>query len=134
MIAGVLPDGKADAIKRLQSRAQSGDGWRWINDAPALARADVGIAMGGGSENRGDHPDAPVFTAWPMRWRFRKQRYAMKQNLLGAFVTTRRVRAGILRPLTGTLLNPVVAGAAMALSSITVVSNANRLLRFKPKE
>ena len=61
----------------------------------------------------------------------------MKQNLLGAFVYNSLgipIAAGILWPLTGTLLNPVVAGAAMALSSITVVSNANRLLRFKPKE
>ena len=61
----------------------------------------------------------------------------MKQNLLGAFIYNSigiPVAAGILWPFTGTLLNPVVAGAAMALSSITVVSNANRLLRFKPKE
>ncbi|SUH21290.1 Lead cadmium zinc and mercury transporting ATPase [Salmonella enterica subsp. enterica] len=60
----------------------------------------------------------------------------MKQNLLGAFIYNSigiPVAAGILWPFTGTLLNPVVAGAAMALSSITVVSNANRLLRFKPK-
>ncbi len=61
----------------------------------------------------------------------------MKQNLLGAFIYNSigiPVAAGILWPFTGTLLNPVVAGAAMALSSITVVSNANRLLRFKLKE
>ena len=60
----------------------------------------------------------------------------MKQNLVGAFIYNSigiPVAAGILWPFTGTLLNPVVAGAAMALSSITVVSNANRLLRFKPK-
>ena len=61
----------------------------------------------------------------------------MKQNLFGAFVYNSLgipIAAGVLYPFTGTLLNPVVAGAAMALSSITVVSNANRLLRFKPKQ
>ena len=141
VIAGVLPDGKASEVEKIQQQgkrvAMVGDG---INDAPALAKADIGIAMGSGSDvaiesaqltlvRHSLHgvPDALQLSKATLR--------NMKQNLFGAFVYNTLgipVAAGILFPFTGALLSPVVAGAAMALSSITVVSNANRLRLFKP--
>ena len=142
-IASMLPEDKIEFVMNSQGKEEVvgmiGDG---INDAPALAQADVGIAMGGGS-------DVAIETAAITLMRPSLHGVAdalamsqatlrnMKQNLLGAFIYNVigiPIAAGVLYPLTGTLLSPVIAGAAMALSSITVVANANRLLRFTPKK
>jgi Cu+-exporting ATPase len=141
VLAEVLPGDKAEKVKTLQARGEVvgmvGDG---INDAPALAQADVGFAIGTGTDVAIESADVAL-----MRGSLHGIADAIaisgatvrniRQNLFGAFVYNTvgiPVAAGALFPLFGILLNPMIAGAAMALSSVTVVSNANRLRRFRP--
>jgi P-type Cu+ transporter len=141
VIAEVLPQDKADVVAKLQAQGKRvgmvGDG---INDAPALARADVGFAIGSGTDVAIESADITL-----MRGSLHNVADAIaisrattsniKQNLFGAFVYNSLgipLAAGVLYPLMGILLNPMVAGAAMAMSSLTVVTNANRLRLFKP--
>jgi len=143
VIAEVLPQDKSDKVAALQAKGQRvgmvGDG---INDAPALARADVGFAIGTGTDVAIESADITL-----MRGSLhgvvdaigisRATVRNIKQNLFGAFiynVVGIPVAAGILFPMMGILLNPMIAGAAMAMSSVTVVSNANRLRMFKPRK
>ncbi|EOD9421889.1 heavy metal translocating P-type ATPase [Vibrio campbellii] len=142
VIAQVMPDEKAQHIKLLQSQgskvAMIGDG---INDAPALALADLGVAMGSGSDVAIESSQMTILNTSPMAVVHaielsRATLKNMKQNLFGAFIYNSLgipIAAGVLYPAFGFLLSPVVAGAAMALSSITVVSNANRLRLFTIK-
>ena len=139
--AEVLPDGKAAHVAALQAEgevvAMVGDG---INDAPVLARADVGFALGTGTDVAIESADVTLMggslhgVADAIAISHATVRNIW-QNLFGALVYNSLgipIAAGALYPLTGMLLNPMIAGAAMALSSVTVVSNANRLRRFKP--
>lgn len=134
--AEVLPQHKADFVKELQQQgkvvAMVGDG---INDSTALATADVSIAMGKGSDIAMDVAKMTIIssdlTKIPQAIRLSKQTVAtIKQNLFWAFIYNLvgiPVAAGILFPINGFLLNPMIAGAAMALSSVSVVSNSLRL-------
>ncbi len=138
VIAGVLPDEKQSWVSKFQAQgevvAMVGDG---INDAPALMAADVGIAMGSGTEIAIESADLTLLNPrlGSLAGAFALSRATIgniKQNLFGAFIYNTLgipIAAGVLYPLTGILLSPVVAGAAMALSSLTVVTNANRLRR-----
>jgi len=143
VFAEVLPEDKANKVAELQAKGEivgmTGDG---INDAPALALANVGFAIGTGTDVAIESADITL-----MRGSLHGLADAIavskatlrniKQNLFGAFIYNVAgvpFAAGVLYPFFGLMLNPVIAGAAMAFSSLTVVSNANRLRLFKPQE
>jgi Cu+-exporting ATPase len=153
VLAEVLPEEKAHQVAALQAeklagQERGGRGARLvgmvgdgINDAPALAQADVGFAIGTGTDVAIEAADVTlvggslrgVVSAIEIS---RATLRNIKQNLFGAFIYNVLgipIAAGVLYPLIGMLLSPIIAGAAMAASSITVVTNANRLRFFKPQ-
>jgi Cu+-exporting ATPase len=141
VVAGVLPEGKVAEVRNLQAGGHLvgmvGDG---VNDAPALAQADLGIAIGSGTDVAIEASDVTI-----MRGDLhgvvqaialsRRTMRTMKQNLFWAFiynVVGIPIAAGILYPVFGILLSPILASAAMAFSSVSVVSNSLRLRRYNP--
>jgi Cu+-exporting ATPase len=143
VFAEVLPQDKAEMVAGLQQQGvrvgMVGDG---INDAPALARADVGFAIGTGTDVAIESADITLMRGSlqgiPDTIRISRTTVRnIKQNLFGAFIYNTLgipVAAGILYPFIGMLLNPMIAGGAMAMSSLTVVSNANRLRFLEARE